>query len=73
MTSSVSRTTNCTSSTADNDYLVCQVWYYLGKVTSTENVPDDYYYDPATKAERLRILTQMEAEMERELEGEIND
>lgn len=50
------------------EYLVCQVWYYLGKVTSTENVPEDYYYDLATKAERLRLLTEMEAEMERELE-----
>ena len=50
------------------DYLVCQVWYYLGKVISIENVPEDYYYDPATKAERLRLLTEMEAEMEGELE-----
>ena len=40
----------------------------VGKVTSTENVPEDYYYDLATKAERLRLLTEMEAEMERELE-----
>ena len=51
-----------------NEFLVCQVWYYLGKVISTENVPDDYYYDAATKAERLRILREMEAEMEGDLE-----
>ena len=51
-----------------NEFLVCQVWYYLGKVTSTENVPEDYYYDAATKAERLQMLKEMEAEMERELQ-----
>ena len=51
-----------------NEFLVCQVWYYLGKVTSTENVPEDYYYDTATKAERLRILKEMETEMEEDLQ-----
>ncbi len=51
-----------------NEFLVCQVWYYLGKVISTENVPEDYYYDAATKAERLRVLKEMEAEMEGDLE-----
>ena len=52
-----------------DEYLVCQVWYYLGKVISTENVPEDYYYDTDTKAERLRILKEMEAEREGEVEG----
>ena len=47
-----------------DEFLVCQVWYYLGNVTSVENVPEDFYYDVATKAERLRILKEMEAEME---------
>ena len=27
------------------EYLVCQVWYYLGDVVDTENVPDNYYTD----------------------------
>ena len=51
-----------------DEYLVCQVWYYLGKVTSTENVPDDYYFDPATKAERLREFREMEKEMDESLQ-----
>ena len=46
------------------EFLVCQVWYHLGKVTSTENVPDDYYYDNVTKAERLRIYKEMQGEVE---------
>lgn len=25
------------------EYLVCQVWYYLGAILDTENVPEDYY------------------------------
>lgn len=25
-----------------NEYYVCQVWYHLGKVISTENIPDNY-------------------------------
>ena len=51
-----------------DEFLVCQVWYYLGKVISTENVPEEYYYDAATKAERVRILKEMEDEMEEGLE-----
>ena len=50
------------------EYLVCQVWYYLGTVTSTENVPDDYYYDEATKAERFKVLKEMEDEMDQGLQ-----
>lgn len=49
------------------EYLVCQVWYYLGKVTSTENVPEDYYYDAATKAKLLREFKEMEDEMDKGL------
>ena len=49
------------------EYLVCQVWYHLGKVTSTENVPDDYYYDEATKAERRKIFLEGQAELEQSL------
>lgn len=25
------------------EYIVCQVWYHLGKVTGTENVPEEFY------------------------------
>ncbi len=26
-----------------NEYYMCQVWYHLGKVTSTENIPNTFY------------------------------
>lgn len=25
-----------------NEYYVCQVWYHLGKIISTENIPENY-------------------------------
>ena len=49
------------------EYIVCQVWYHLGKVTATENVPEDYYYDASTKAERLRMFKKIEDEMDQSL------
>ena len=49
------------------EYLVSQVWSHLGKVTSTENVPDDFYYDSDTKKERLRLYQEGAAEIEQNM------
>ena len=49
------------------DFIICQVWYHLGKVLSTENVPDDFYYDDATKKERLRKYKEEAAEIEQNM------
>ena len=51
------------------EYLVCQVWYELGAVVAVENVPEDFYYDEATKAERTALF----AEAEAELRGQIRE
>ena len=45
------------------EYIVCQVWYSLGDVVASENVPAEFIYDDATKAERLRIYEEEEAEI----------
>jgi hypothetical protein len=47
------------------EWLVCQVWYYLGEVLSSENCPRDFFYSPDMKAQRLAELGEIEAEMER--------
>lgn len=47
------------------EWLVCQVWYYLGEVVASENVPEDFYYDGDTKAKRLAIVGADEAELEK--------
>lgn len=49
------------------EYVVCQVWYHLGKVTSTENVPENYYFDADTIAERRKQFQKEQAEMEMNL------
>ncbi len=46
------------------EWLVCQVWYYLGEVISHENA-DALFYDADTKAKRLVELAEIEAEMEK--------
>lgn len=46
------------------EFVVCQVWYHLGKVISTENVPDDYYYNEVTKAERRRLFLEGQTELD---------
>ena len=52
------------------EWLICQVWYYLGEVVSHENCPQDFFYDGDTKAKRLAALKQMEADMERQTSRE---
>ena len=48
------------------EWLVCQVWYYLGEVTARENCPDDFFYDADTKAKKLAELAEIEAEIEKQ-------
>lgn len=43
------------------EWLVCQVWYYLGDVVSYENA-DGLFYTADEKAERLAICAEREAE-----------
>ena len=45
------------------EWLVCQVWYYLGDVVSYENA-DGLFYDEAEKAKRLAVVSADEAELE---------
>jgi len=45
------------------EWLVCQVWYYLGEVVSHENA-DGLFYSPEEKAKRLAEVAAREAEEE---------
>lgn len=47
------------------EWLVCQVWYYLGEVIANENCPQDFFYDGDTKAKRLALLTADQEELEK--------
>ena len=46
------------------EWLVCQVWYHLGEVVGHENVPEDFFYSPEEKAERLAAWEAEEAALE---------
>ena len=48
---------------AGEEWLVCQVWYYLGEVVSYENA-DGLFYNEAEKAERLQKVAEEEAKLE---------
>ncbi len=48
---------------AGEEWLVCQVWYYLGEVVSHENA-DGLFYGEAEKASRLEVVAAEEARLE---------
>lgn len=45
------------------EYIVCQVWYYLGDVVSYENA-DGLFYTADEKAERLAVVAADEADVQ---------
>lgn len=44
------------------EYLVCQVWYYLGDVLAEENIPAEWHETPERKAELLEAEKDIVAE-----------
>lgn len=45
------------------EWLVCQVWYYLGDVIASENA-EGLFYTADEKAERLAVVAEEEARLE---------